>query len=49
LTRANYFFDFSKNQALQNTVNFQWQISKVAGLDHNYIPAVNNAADLIFK
>jgi hypothetical protein len=49
LTRANYFFDFSKNQALQNTVNFQWQISKVAGLDHNYIPAVNYAADLIFK
>lgn len=49
LARANYFFDFSKNQALLNTNSFQWQISKVAGLDHNYIPAVNYAADLIFK
>jgi hypothetical protein len=49
LTRANYFFDFSKNLALQNNLNFQWQITRVAGLDHNYIPAVNYAADLIFK
>jgi hypothetical protein len=49
LTRANYFFDFSKNQALQNNLNFQWQITRVSGLDHSYIPAVNYAADLIFK
>lgn len=49
LTRANYFFDFAKNKASQNSLNFQWQLSIVNGLDHSYSPAINYAADLIFK
>ena len=49
LARANYFFNFAKSKALQNNLNFQWKLSTVNGLDHNYIPAVNYAADLIFN
>ena len=49
LTRANYFFNFSKNVALQNNLNFQWELAAVSGLNHDYIPAVNYAADLIYK
>jgi hypothetical protein len=49
LTRANYFFDYVKNKALQNNLNCKWKLTTVNGLDHNYIPAVNYAADLIFK
>jgi hypothetical protein len=49
LTRANYFFNFSKNLGLQNNLNFQWELATVPGLDHNYVPAVNYAADLIYK
>jgi hypothetical protein len=49
LSRANYFFNFSKNQALQNKINFNWELSVATGLNHDYGPAINNAADLIFK
>jgi len=49
LTRASYFFNYSKNLGLQNNLNFQWELSTIAGLNHDYIPAVNSAADLIYK
>jgi hypothetical protein len=49
LARANYFFNFSRNQAAQNNLNYNWQLSIASGLNHDYGPAINNAADLIFK
>jgi len=49
LARANYFFNYSKNQATQNNLNYNWQLSVASGLNHDYGPAINYAADLIFK
>lgn len=49
LDRANYFFTFAKNHAIANATPFQWKLTTVQGLNHNYIPAVQNAADLLFK
>ncbi|QBN17615.1 alpha/beta hydrolase-fold protein [Flavobacterium nackdongense] len=49
LARANYFFNYSKNQATQNSLNYNWQLSIASGLNHDYGPAINYAADLIFK
>ena len=49
LTRAYYFFNFANDHALENNYNFQWQITTVQGLNHNFVPAVNYAADLIFN
>jgi Putative esterase len=48
LARANYFFNTSKNIALTHNNNFQWQLKIVSGIDHDFIPAINNAVDLIF-
>lgn len=49
LDRAKYFYNYSKNVAAKSNMNFQWELSTVAGLDHNFIPALNYAADLIYK
>lgn len=49
LSRAYYFFNFANDYAIENNYNFQWQITTAQGLNHNYVPAVNYAADLIFN
>lgn len=48
LSRAIYFFNFCKNQATQNKINFQWNFTKVPNLDHDFSTAINAASDLIF-
>ncbi|MEX0596306.1 MAG: hypothetical protein WD512_07380, partial [Candidatus Paceibacterota bacterium] len=49
LTRAYYFFNFANDHAIENNYNFQWQITTAQELNHDFIPAVNYAADLIFN
>lgn len=49
LARANYFFNFSQNLATANQNSFQWQIRIIQGLNHDFIPAIQNASDLIFN
>lgn len=48
-TRANYFYESSKNLATLNSINFNWKIKINQGLNHDFIPALESAADIIFK
>lgn len=47
--RAYYFFNQSKEKAAELNTLFNWEIYTNSGLDHNYIPALNKAADLLFN
>lgn len=47
--RAVYFFDEASETANSNKLQFQWQLYINKGVDHNYVIASKNAADLIFK
>ena len=48
-TRAYHFYNFANDYAIENSINFKWQITTAQGLNHNFIPAINYAADLIFN
>ena len=48
-SRAYHFFEESKKLANSKNIPFNWQIETNLGLDHNYIPALNRATDLLFK
>jgi len=47
--RANYFFNQSKKIATQENAPFNWQFFVNKGLDHSYKPAIEKAADYLFK
>lgn len=47
-SRAYHFFNYANNDAVANNTNFQWQITTAPGLNHDYIPAINFAADVLF-
>jgi hypothetical protein len=49
LARANFYFNCHKDVAALNKLNFEWKFVSVPNLDHDYVPAVNAASDLIFK
>lgn len=47
-SRAYHFFNYANSNALANSYTFQWQITTAPGLNHDYAPAVNFAADILF-
>jgi len=49
LDRANHFYNFAYDYAQENAIPFQWQFTIALGLNHDYPPAINYAADLIFN
>jgi len=48
-SRAYHFFNFAQGHAQTNNLPFNWQITTAEGLNHNYIFAVQYAADLLFN
>ncbi|MGF1556997.1 hypothetical protein [Paucihalobacter sp.] len=47
--RAINFFLFSEQLAQTNNLNFNWNFDIIENTDHNYIPASQNGADLIYN
>ncbi|TYP97417.1 hypothetical protein C7447_104103 [Tenacibaculum adriaticum] len=47
--RAINFFQFSQNLSQENNTSFNWNFEIVTGMDHDYIEAAENAADILFK
>ena len=47
--RAYYFYNTSKDLAVTNNVTFNWKIQTNTGLTHDFRPAIQKAADLLFN
>ncbi len=47
--RAINFYQFSEQLAQTNSLNFNWNFDIIENTDHNYIPASQNGADLIYN
>jgi pimeloyl-ACP methyl ester carboxylesterase len=47
--RAENYYDFCQQLALNSNITFNWAFNSVANADHDYIKASENAANLIFN
>ena len=48
-TRANYFFEKAQSLSLSNNLEFNWQFYTNLNVGHDFKPAIENAADIIFN